>query len=80
MLKAVKNLRRRQTWITPCKCGITQGWQILFTSQPRSGLNYYVVPEVYRYRSTRSCAALALGYPCVSPSDLLCAKNQYSKE
>jgi len=39
--------------------------------QPRSGLNYYVVPIRARLLFTSSCASLARGYQYVRPTVLL---------
>jgi len=38
--------RRSYMWITPCKRSAARGYgmEILHMFQPRSGLNYYVVP------------------------------------
>ena len=48
--------------------------------QPRSGLNYYVVPGYRGDTPTPSCASLARGYPRLSPSGNFVAHSFLNNE
>ena len=63
-------VRRTEIWITPRKRSATRGLDIPLTSQPRSGLNYYVVLIWIRTVFPPNCAALIRGYSCISPIGL----------